>query len=339
MTPPLRIAVTLGDPRGIGPEITEAALRTFLAEAPEVEVTLFGADAHGEMVARSPHASRMAYRGLGAHDAHPESPGRISVEALREGTRLCLEGRADALVTGPVHKPSLHRAGARFPGQTEFLQSLTGAREVGMLMAAESSVFDRPIRILLATTHLALREVPDRLTHEVVVSQCRLLDDALRRGWGIAVPTLALCALNPHASDSGLFGDEEARVLTPAVEALREEGLRLQGPMPADTVFLELTGGRVDGVVVPYHDVGMAVFKTLAFGQGVNVTLGLPFLRTSPDHGTAFDLVGTGRARHESTLEALRLARRAGPGLRHVPAPTEGETNVVEPLTSRRSSG
>jgi 4-hydroxythreonine-4-phosphate dehydrogenase len=135
-----------------------------------------------------------------------------------------------------------------------------------------------------------------------------LLDRALRADWGLAAPRLALCALNPHASDGGLFGDEEARVLRPALEAARADGVDVAGPLPADTVFSRALAGEFDAVVAPYHDVGMAAFKTVTFGAGVNVTLGLPFVRTSPDHGTAFDIAGTGRADASSTTEALRLA-------------------------------
>jgi 4-hydroxythreonine-4-phosphate dehydrogenase len=165
------------------------------------------------------------------------------------------------------------------------------------------------------TTHLPLREVPGALSGERVIAQITLLHESLQGGWQIPTPRIALCALNPHASDGGLFGDEEERVLRPAVEVLRRSGVEVTDPLPADTVFLRMTAGEVDAVAVPYHDVGMAVFKTLAFGKGVNVTLGLPFPRTSPDHGTAFDLAGKGQADSSSALEALRLAARlAGRG-------------------------
>jgi 4-hydroxy-L-threonine phosphate dehydrogenase PdxA len=183
---------------------------------------------------------------------------------------------------------------------------------VGMLMCAETTRLDAPLRVLLATTHLPLRQVPEVLTSELLEEQGALLAESLSEGWGIEEPRIALCALNPHASDGGLFGDEEARVLAPALEGLRNRGVAAEGPFPADTVFLRVLDGEFDAVVVPYHDVGMAVFKTLAFGRGVNVTLGLPFVRTSPDHGTAFDLAGTGRADPGSAVEALELAVRVG---------------------------
>jgi len=181
---------------------------------------------------------------------------------------------------------------------------------VGMLMCAETTALGGPLRVLLATTHVALRAVPDALTPDLLVDQTRLLVRELARGWRLERPRVALCALNPHASDGGLFGDEEARVYGPALERLAAEGIDAAGPLPADTVFSRAVRGEFDAVVAPYHDVGMAAFKTAAFGRGVNVTLGLPFVRTSPDHGTAFDLAGSGRADPSSMLEALRLAVR-----------------------------
>jgi 4-hydroxythreonine-4-phosphate dehydrogenase len=229
---------------------------------------------------------------------------------VERGVELALAGEVQGLVTGPVHKPSLRAAGAAYTGHTELLAHLTGAPEVGMLMHADSTSVGGPLRILLATTHLALRDVPRRITRELIEGQVGLLHGSLVRWWGLAAPRIALCALNPHASDGGLFGDEEARVLRPAAAALRARGIEVTDPLPADTVFLRAAGGHADAVVVPYHDVGMAVFKTLSFGRGVNVTLGLPFPRTSPDHGTAFDLVDTGLADPSSTVEALRLAAR-----------------------------
>jgi 4-hydroxythreonine-4-phosphate dehydrogenase len=213
-------------------------------------------------------------------------------------------------VTGPINKPALRSAGLDEPGHTELLQRLTGASDVGMLMAAEETRVGPPLRVLLATTHVPLRSVPDLLSSDLLVSQTMLLNTALEGDWNLPRPRIALCALNPHASDSGLFGDEEDRVFRPAVDALRGAGVEVEGPIPADTVFSRALAGEYDAVVAPYHDVGMAPFKTIAFGAGVNVTLGLPFVRTSPDHGTAFDLVGTGKAEPSSMQAAIRLASR-----------------------------
>ena len=179
-----------------------------------------------------------------------------------------------------------------------------------MLMCAERTRLGAPLRVLLATRHIALAQVAAHVTVDVLVRQARLLVAGLRADWAIAEPRVALCALNPHASDGGLFGDEEERVYAPALEALADESGRVAGPLPADTVFVRALRGEFDAVVAPYHDVAMAALKTVSFGTGVNVTLGLPFVRTSPDHGTAFDIAGRGVADATSALEALRLATR-----------------------------
>jgi 4-hydroxythreonine-4-phosphate dehydrogenase len=236
--------------------------------------------------------------------------GRAAARSIERAVEGSLRGEFHAVVTAPAHKPSLHAAGWDVPGQTEMLGQLAGADRVGMLMAAESTRLGGPIRVLLATTHLPLRDVPATLTSPLLVEQATLLDRALRGDWRIAAPRLGLCALNPHASDGGLFGNEEALVFEPAAAALRSAGVDVSGPLPADTVFARALAGEFDAVVAPYHDVGMAAFKTVSFGSGVNVTLGLPFVRTSPDHGTAFDIAGTGRADESSMLEAIELAAR-----------------------------
>jgi 4-hydroxythreonine-4-phosphate dehydrogenase len=240
------------------------------------------------------------------------SAGRVAAAAIRSAAAMALAGEVAAVVTAPIHKPALRAAGVTAPGHTEMLQELAGVSDVGMLMAAESTPAGKPLRVLLATTHLALRDVPAVLTSGLLVRQGRLLDRALRSDWGIDAPKIGFCAFNPHASDAGLFGDEEARVYAPALTELQAEGVDARGPFPADTVFTRALKGELDAVVAPYHDVGLAAFKTVTFGGGVNVTLGLPFVRTSPDHGTAFDIAGRGVADESSMLEALRLAARLG---------------------------
>lgn len=299
------VAVTLGDPRGIGPEVAFRAISAFGERASAVlsvvtpEGTFAGADIE---IARSEYARRRSETDLEAGVACA-----ASIERAVEGA---LTGSFQAIVTAPVHKPSLHAAGYRVPGQTEMLGRLAGTDRVGMLMAAERTRLGAPLRVLLATTHLPLRDVSGKVTERLLIEQTELLHVALRRDWGIGEPRLALCALNPHASDGGLFGDEEESVFVPAVSWLRADGVRVEGPIPADTVFSRALSGEFDAVVAPYHDVAMAAFKTVSFGTGVNVTLGLPFVRTSPDHGTAFSLAGTGRADASSMSEALELAVR-----------------------------
>jgi 4-hydroxythreonine-4-phosphate dehydrogenase len=298
-----RIAVTLGDPRGIGPEV---AFQAAAQEAsPDIDITFFGNDA-----LRGQLPVGCDFESLGVFDGSEQSAGRISALAIQRSVERAIQGDYRAVVTAPVSKPALHAAGHDVPGQTEFLQQLTGCRSVGMLMAAESTHLGPPLRVLLATTHQALRDVPKLVTEDLLTAQALLLSAALQRDWGIAEPRLVLCALNPHASDGGLFGDEEARVFEPAVRRVVSTGVDLTGPLPADTVFQRALAGHFDAVIAPYHDVGMAAFKTVSFGSGVNVTLGLPFIRTSPDHGTAFDIAGTGRADPSSMCEALRLACR-----------------------------
>jgi 4-hydroxythreonine-4-phosphate dehydrogenase len=285
------------------------ALRSLVEQDPGIPVVV---------VAPEPLTAHAAWpEGVAAHpfpwvdEGSDASAGTAAARAIEEAVKLCLAGEAGAVVTAPLHKPSLHAAGWHFPGQTEMLQRLASAPDVGMLMAAERTRLGGPLRVLLATTHLPLRGVSAAVTEDLLVRQATLLHAALRDRWRIPVPRLALCALNPHASDRGLFGDEEARVFAPAVARLRDAGMDVSDPLPADTVFGRALEGDFDAVVAPYHDVGMAAFKTAAFGSGVNVTLGLPFVRTSPDHGTAFDLAATwGRADPSSMLEALRLARK-----------------------------
>ncbi len=304
-----RIALTLGDPRGIGPEVAFRAVERLRSEDPDLPILLVGPEAllHHERCPAGVPGRTVPWDGSDTD----RSAGAAAARSIEEAVALALCGTVDAVVTAPLHKPSLRAAGWDVPGQTEMLQRLTGAARVGMLMAAERTRLDGPLRVLLATTHLPLRDVPDAVTTELLFDQTRLLYDSLREGWRIGSPRLALCALNPHASDGGLFGDEESLVMEPAVERLRAEGVDVVGPLPADTVFGRALAGEFHAVVAPYHDVGMAAFKTAAFGAGVNVTLGLPFVRTSPDHGTAFDIAATwGRAEPSSMVEALRLARR-----------------------------
>lgn len=297
-----RIAITLGDPRGIGPEITAKALADpSLAAAAEFL-----------LVGPSGLASGAPLYAVGEWDpdAGAAEAGRLAGEAIRVAVDLAMRGEVAAVVTAPIEKSAFRAGGWHYPGHTEMLQALAGVPHVGMMMAAERTLGAGGLRVVLATTHLALREVPGRLSVELLVEQSRLAHRALRDWWGIAEPRLALCAFNPHASDGGLFGDEEATIYAPALQRLRADGIAAAGPVPADTVFGRALRGEFDAVIAPYHDVGMAAFKTVAFGSGVNVTLGLPFPRTSPDHGTALDIAGAGTADPSSMTEAIRLAVR-----------------------------
>jgi len=299
-----RLVVTPGDPRGIGPEVAAHAIRAFRESHPDVDLVVSGRDTDlepGEL-------ESLAEEHRHAND--PMAAGTVAALSIERAVGAARRGDAHAIVTAPLHKPSLHLAGWRVPGQTEMLAQLTGVEHVGMLMAAERTKLDEALRVLLVTTHLALRDVPAALTTRRLVDQIVLLDRALRDDWGMDAPRIGACALNPHASDGGLFGDEEARVYGPALAELAERGVDVAGPLPADTVFTKALRGELDAVAAPYHDVGMAAFKTISFGSGVNVTLGLPFIRTSPDHGTAFDIAGRDVADPSSMIQALVLAHR-----------------------------
>lgn len=242
----------------------------------------------------------------GHHDV--AAAGRIAGQAIEKAIDLALSGHVDAIVTAPIDKYALHAGGYDYPGHTEMLAALTHTRAVAMMMVAEKTALGGALRVILATTHLPLARVPTAVTTPLLVEQAVLAHDALQKSWRIEQPRLALCAMNPHASDGGLFGDEESRIMVPAVTELRARGITITGPIAADTVFVRATRGEFDVVIAPYHDVGMAAFKTAAFGQGVNITLGLPFVRTSPDHGTAIDIAGKGLADSSSMEEAIRLA-------------------------------
>jgi 4-hydroxythreonine-4-phosphate dehydrogenase len=299
MTSLPRIAITLGDPRGIGPEITARVL----AEGVEAEVTVVGAD---DQIAGMPARAKVPVgtwgQGSGERDGdrtRAMRAGRLAGHAVETAVKLALQGEVDAIVTAPAHKHALHLAGFPYPGHTEWLAHLAGDVDVAMMLASGE------LRVVLVTTHVPFRDVPALLTQDRVIRTGRITAGALREWWGIETPRLAVCAVNPHAGESGLFGDEETRVLRPAAEALGAAG-----PLPADTVFVRAMRGEFDAVLAPYHDVGMTAIKVAAFGRAVNVTLGLPFPRTSPDHGTAFDIAGTGRADPSSMRAAFDLAVR-----------------------------
>jgi 4-hydroxythreonine-4-phosphate dehydrogenase len=293
-----RLAVTLGDPRGIGPEVVARAL----GDAPlAADVILVGPD---DLLSGIAVRSRVGVGswggGSGERGDDPNrmrEAGLLSVRSIERAVWLARAGEVDAIVTGPVEKRALHLAGYPVPGVTELLSRLTGDTPTAMMLAAG------PLRVVLVTTHIPLREVPHRLTTDGIVAVGRLTAAALTRWWGLASPRLALCALNPHAGEGGLFGDEDERILRPAAERLGAAG-----PLPADTVFVKALRGAFDAVLAPYHDVGMTAVKVAGFGKGVNVTLGLPFPRTSPDHGTAFDIAGRGVADPSSMRTALELA-------------------------------
>ena len=238
-------------------------------------------------------------------------PGQLDVanapyvlRTLEQAIDHCLTGQASALVTGPVHKGIINEAGIAFTGHTEFLAAKAGVEAVVMMLAAGS------LRVALATTHLPLRAVPEAITTSALTTTLRILDRSLRSQFGLARPRIAVLGLNPHAGESGHLGREEIEVIAPVIEQLRAEGLDLSDPLPADTAFVPEALAACDAVLAMYHDQGLPVLKHAGFGEAVNITLGLPFVRTSVDHGTALDVAGRGVARAGSLLAAVDQARR-----------------------------
>jgi len=280
-----RIAITVGDPAGIGPEIARKAAADERVRA-ACEPVLYGPDeAHFEPGVLSAGAGRAAY------------------DAICAAVRDAQSGIVHAIATAPVNKLAFAHAGLPWKGHTDLLGHLTGRDDIAMMFWSE------PLKVVLATVHVPLRDVPALLTREVVERVVALTARELPR-FGIAQPRLALAGLNPHAGEEGLLGDEDVRVLRPAVDALRARGVQVDGPFPGDTVFGRASRGEFDCVIACYHDQGLIPVKLLAFGHSVNVTLGLPIVRTSVDHGTAFDIAGQDKADPTSMVTATLLAAR-----------------------------
>jgi 4-hydroxythreonine-4-phosphate dehydrogenase len=281
-----RIAITVGDPAGIGPEIAAKA-----ADDPRVravcEPVLYG----------PPPGSRFTPGELSA------GAGRAAYDAICAAVRDAQSGVVHAIATAPVNKLAFARAGLPWKGHTDLLAHLTGSPRAAMMFWSE------PLKVVLATVHIPLASVPGALTRELVESTIELAAGELPR-FGVPRPRLAVAGLNPHAGEDGLLGEEERDVLCPSVEAARSRGVLVEGPFPSDTLFTRATRGEFDAVIACYHDQGLIPVKLLAFGRAVNVTLGLPIIRTSVDHGTAFDIAGRGIADPASLIEAVLLAAK-----------------------------
>ena len=304
-----RLAITVGDPAGIGPEVVLRAL--VAADRPAAAFAVYG-----PIVVLRDRARRFGLRppealGVELVDiAFPEevplghssaAGGRAAAEAVLAAARDARAGRVDALVTAPLNKESLHAAGYPWPGHTEMLAEAAGTSDVAMMFVGGG------LRVALLTIHRSLRSVPDAVTGDEVRRVVHLVHRELPR-FGAARGRIALCGLNPHAGEGGLFGTEERDVLIPAVRALREDGIDVSGPHPADSVFVRASKGEFEAVVAAYHDQGLIPVKLAAFGHAVNVTIGLPFVRTSVDHGTGFDIVERGVADGSSLVEAMKVA-------------------------------
>ena len=328
-----RLAVSLGDPNGIGPEVVLKAARE---RGPADLLAVGSADAlrqHAERFGLGPirevtDPADAVGEGLAVFDPDPGSRvavewgattaegGRRAMEAVARAVDLALAGDVDGIVTAPISKEAIQKAGYTVPGHTEFLQQRCGAATVVMVLAADLDA--GPLRVALVTIHVPVAAVPGLVSAARIGDTCRTLAAALRRDLGIGAPRLAVLGLNPHAGDGGVIGSEEIDTIRPALDALRADGLDVSGPHPADAFFGRGAWRHADAVVAMYHDQGLAPFKALAQGAGVNVTLGLPIVRTSPDHGTAFDVAGRGVADPSSMAAAIRMAaamaaRRAEP--------------------------
>ncbi|MEL0435805.1 4-hydroxythreonine-4-phosphate dehydrogenase PdxA [Phycobacter sp. K97] len=318
MTSERPVAISCGEPAGIGPEIAAKAWDALKAGIPMLWIgdpRHLPADVPWQEVADPADASRICPHALpvltldfagNASTGIPDpSNARGVIAAIETGVALVRSGAASALCTAPIHKKALiDGAGFAYPGHTEFLAHLAGRDRVVMMLASEQ------LRVVPTTIHIALSDVPTALTPSLLRDTISITADGLRRQFGIAHPRLAIAGLNPHAGEGGAMGQEELEWITPLIEQLQSPEMTLTGPHPADTLFHAAARARYDAAICMYHDQALIPIKTLDFDRGVNVTLGLPFIRTSPDHGTAFDIAGTGQANPSSMIEAVKMAHR-----------------------------
>lgn len=300
------IVITMGEPGGVGPEVAVEVYGACDGHIDGHPIRLIGDPAVfadcGDIDADAiiPTKAR-ATRHAGKLDA-ANAPAVI--EAIRTGVEMCLAGTAAAVVTAPIHKAVLMEAGFRFPGHTDYLAELCGAKRAVMMLASDA------LRVVPFTAHVPLSAVPGLITTDGLVETGTILIEALKRDFAIAAPRLAVAGLNPHAGEDGKLGHEEADIITPAIVALRKTGAHVTGPHPSDTMFHEEARAGYDAALCLYHDQALIPLKTLSFWEGVNITLGLPIVRTSPDHGTGLDIAGTGQADARSMMAALKTAAK-----------------------------
>jgi 4-hydroxythreonine-4-phosphate dehydrogenase len=322
----MRIGIAIGDVTGIGPEV---ALKAVAAEAKKdsaqylfigdetllqrlnqklrlrLPLKNFSPGDDGRFLVANPFGKKLSSK----LPAGSPVAARAAIAALRDGAERCLHRELDAMVTAPVNKEAIVCAGYKgFVGQTEFLSELAGAKRTAMMLLGHDEK-NRWLRVALATIHISIKSVPKKLTKEKIALAVELAAQACR-DLGLRRAKIAVAGLNPHAGEGGEFGDEEIKMITPAVSALKKKGFDVTGPLSGDTVFYYALRGDFDAVVAMYHDQGLAPLKAVAFDTGVNWTLGLPFIRTSPDHGTAYDIAGKGIANPSSMIAAIRLAKQ-----------------------------
>ena len=306
-----QIGITMGDPNGIGPEVIVKAV-----QSEEVlgicEPVIY---ASGPVMQRAERTfglklnckieDKGSYKDLEVNEGSIDKrAGESSLYYIEEAVKDTLDKKINAVVTAPISKESTHLAGSVYPGHTEMLKALTGADKVVMLFEGG------PFKVALVTIHTALSEVPKLITKENILNTLSVCNNDLKNKYGINGPKIAVCGLNPHAGEAGAFGNEEIKEIIPALEEAKQKGIDVTGPLPADTLFYRAKNGEWDLVLAMYHDQGLIPFKMLSFDTGVNVTLGLPIVRTSPDHGTAFDIAWKGMARPTSMIEAIKAAAR-----------------------------
>src|SRR3954464_9708118 len=294
------ILITMGEPAGIGPEIAIAAFDHFGGTIGSHPLKLVG---NAGVFASHRQALIPTHSKTAAAPGKPDPRNAAAVtEAIEIAVTACMKGDAAAVVTAPIHKAVLNAAGFAFPGHTEFLAHLTGARRAVMMLASEK------LRVVPLTIHMPVAEVPKAISKQAVFDAGEIILTALRRDFGILNPRLAVAGLNPHAGEEGVLGREEDTIIAPAIAALKARGFGVRGPLAADTLFHEEARKTYDAVLCMYHDQALIPIKTLSFWDGVNVTLGLPIVRTSPDHGTALDIAGQAKADPRSMIAAVKMA-------------------------------
>jgi 4-hydroxythreonine-4-phosphate dehydrogenase len=343
---PSPLALTLGEPAGIGPDITFAAWRRraefglapfylladpgFVARraeriAPDVTIAVVEPQAAGAAFETALPVVDIGVT-VSAEPGHPDrSSAPAALTAIRRAVADVYRGVASAIVTNPIAKNVLYRSGFAEPGHTEYLGKLV-EEATGVAVRPVMMLWSPELAVVPVTIHLALKDVVARLTTDLIVETGRIVARDLRDRFDIARPRLAIAGLNPHAGEDGALGDEDQTVVRPAVERLKSEGINARGPLPADSLFHEAARASYDVALAMYHDQALIPIKTLAFDHAVNVTLGLPFVRTSPDHGTAFDIAGTGRADPASLIAALQLAVRLSSRMQSRPVALDDDT-------------
>ena len=319
LAPHVNLVITTGEPAGVGPEVSIAAAKQFLLEQANVSIALLGDQTLLKEATQGSNTERLQVVNVSL--IAPSVPGELNVQngpyviqLLDQAIAGCMAGQFDAMVTAPIQKSVINQSGLTFTGHTEYLAQRCGVKHVVMMLSAtlEKGFLGlsspRDLRVALVTTHLPLQKVSASLSQDLILETIQIVQRDLQVKMGIANPVIRVSGLNPHAGESGYLGQEEINIISPAIEAAKNMGINVSGPYPGDTMFEPTALEKVDAFISMYHDQGLAPFKFVTFGGGVNITLGLPIIRTSVDHGTALDVAGKGVADSGSMLEAIRTA-------------------------------